>query len=181
MTKWERECATAVALAVVTPGGVPPAGANSLKQERSATVPTVDADAKTFGCHWRVCDLTYKVTNSTAFRVGKKNASFDDLKAGESVRVTYHLVDKDWSLTGRHQRALIGVGRSLRRLDWNHAVQAATALEGTLPSFQQRGRSAVGDQAVFFGGRLCAFGNSPMTWITSKRVYDLDGRQAADT
>jgi hypothetical protein len=127
MTKWERECATAVALAVVTPGGVPPAGANSLKQERSATVPTVDADAKTFGCHWRVCDLTYKVTNSTAFRVGKKNASFDDLKAGESVRVTYHLVDKDWSLTSRHQRALIGVGRSLRRLDWNHAVQAATA------------------------------------------------------
>ena len=111
MTKWERESATAVALAVVTPGGVPPAGANSLEQERSATVPTVDADAKTFGCHWRVCDLTYKVTNSTAFRVGKKNASFDDLKAGESVRVTYHLVDKDWSLTGRHQRApLLALG-----------------------------------------------------------------------
>jgi hypothetical protein len=33
-------------------------------------------------------DLTYKVTNQTAFRIGKKKASFGDLKAGESVGVT---------------------------------------------------------------------------------------------
>lgn len=72
MTKWERESATAVALAVVTPGGVPPAGADSLVQETSATVPTVDGDAKTFGCHWRVYDLTYKVTARPPFALARR-------------------------------------------------------------------------------------------------------------
>ena len=52
--------------------------------------------AKTFGCHWKTSDWTYKTTDNTNFFIGKKAAAFSGLKTGEAARVTYHVVDKVW-------------------------------------------------------------------------------------
>jgi hypothetical protein len=56
----------------------------------------IDEWVKTFGCYWKTSDWTYKTTDNTNFFIGKKAAAFSDLKAGETVRVTYHVVDKVW-------------------------------------------------------------------------------------
>jgi hypothetical protein len=56
----------------------------------------IDEWVKTFGCHWKTSDWTYKTTDNTDFFIGKKAAAFSDLKTGETVRVTYHVVDKVW-------------------------------------------------------------------------------------
>ena len=56
----------------------------------------IDEWAKTFGCHWKTSDWTYKTTDNTNFFIGKKAAAFSGLKTGETARVTYHVVDKVW-------------------------------------------------------------------------------------
>jgi hypothetical protein len=56
----------------------------------------IDEWAKTFGCYWKTSDWTYKTTDNTNFFIGKKAAAFSGLKTGETVRVTYHVVDKVW-------------------------------------------------------------------------------------
>jgi len=60
------------------------------------TVTAVDNTAKTITCHGRasvtgqIGDFTYKTTDKTIFRVGKKQGSFADLKVGETISVRFH-------------------------------------------------------------------------------------------
>jgi hypothetical protein len=56
----------------------------------------IDEWVKTFGCHWKTSDWTYKTTDNSNFFIGNKAAASSDLKTGETVRVTYHVVDKVW-------------------------------------------------------------------------------------
>jgi len=67
---------------------------------RSGIVTAVDNGAKTFGCHWKTSDWTYKTTAKTVFHLAKKPAGFSDLKAGQTVQVKYHVVGKDWIADG---------------------------------------------------------------------------------
>jgi len=64
-----------------------PSGAATIPR---GTVTAVDAAAKSFTCHWRTGDRTYGTTDKTVFRMGRKRASFSDLKPGEIVQVSYH-------------------------------------------------------------------------------------------
>jgi hypothetical protein len=62
---------------------------------RHGTVTTIDDAGKTFGCHWQTGDWTYRTTDKTVFRVGRKAGSWSDLKVGETVQVTYHAFDTE--------------------------------------------------------------------------------------
>ena len=56
----------------------------------------IDEWAKTFGCHWKTSDWTYKTTDNTNFFIGKKAAAFSGLKTGEAARVTRaHRIARD--------------------------------------------------------------------------------------
>lgn len=59
------------------------------------TVTGVNDAGKSFNCHWQTRDWSYQTTPKTAFLVGKKNASFADLKVGDTVQVKYHVAGKD--------------------------------------------------------------------------------------
>jgi hypothetical protein len=59
------------------------------------TVTAIDDAGKTFSCHWRTADWTYRTADKTVFRIGKKTGSFSDLKVGAAVKVDFHLVGKD--------------------------------------------------------------------------------------
>jgi hypothetical protein len=54
------------------------------------TVTAVDAAAKTFTCHWKTGDMTFKTTDKTQYWKGGKQGSWADLKAGDTVSVGYH-------------------------------------------------------------------------------------------
>ena len=83
-----RKMLIAVAFAAVFTGS-----ANALEQ--GGTIVSVDDGSKTFTCHWGVMDKTYKTTDKTVFRVGRKDGTWSDLKAGASVYVGYHPVGED--------------------------------------------------------------------------------------
>jgi len=56
----------------------------------------VDAQGGSFTCGTQANHWTYKTTDKTVFRLGKKAASFADIKVGETVRVPkYHLDGQD--------------------------------------------------------------------------------------
>ncbi len=70
----------------------------AMAQERHGIrgpVTAVDDAGKTFSCHWKTADWTYRTADKTVFRVGKKTGSFSDLKVGAAVKVDFHLVGKD--------------------------------------------------------------------------------------
>ena len=58
-------------------------------------VTTLDDAAKTFGCHWKTRDWTYRTTDKTTFRIGSQAGSWSDLKVGQSVKVNYHWQGKN--------------------------------------------------------------------------------------
>jgi len=59
--------------------------------EGGGTIIAVDAAGKTFTCHWKSDDSTYKTTDKTAFLIARKAADLSDLKVGETVTIDYHL------------------------------------------------------------------------------------------
>jgi Domain of unknown function (DUF5666) len=64
-------------------------------QARAGIVTTLDDGAKTFGCHWKTRDWTYRTTDKTTFRIGGQAGSWSDLKVGQTVKVSYHWQDKN--------------------------------------------------------------------------------------
>jgi hypothetical protein len=85
----------ALMAAILAAGFAVPASAES-KVSLRGIVTAVDNGAKTFVCHWKTSDWTYKTTAKTVFHLAKKPADFSDLKAGQTVQVKYHVVGKDW-------------------------------------------------------------------------------------
>lgn len=59
-------------------------------------ITSVNPAIMTFLCHWRTNNWIYKTTGKTVFRLGKSPASFANLKVGDTVKVKFHIVDKDW-------------------------------------------------------------------------------------
>jgi hypothetical protein len=64
--------------------------------ERTGMIATIDVEGKTFDCHWQTNDWSYTTTGETAFFIDKKEATFADLDIGQTVRVAYHVVGKNW-------------------------------------------------------------------------------------
>jgi hypothetical protein len=75
---------------------VVPASAQERHRIRAGTVTAIDDAGKTFSCHWRTADWTYRTADKTVFLLGKKTGSFSDLKVGAAVKVNYHVVGKEW-------------------------------------------------------------------------------------
>lgn len=59
------------------------------------TITAVNDAGRSFNCHWQTADWSYQTNAKTTFRVGTKNASFADLKIGDTVQVKYHVAGKD--------------------------------------------------------------------------------------
>jgi len=78
--------------AMLTAAFVAPANADFFGVKTGGAIIAVDAAGKSFTCHWKTHDWTYRTTGKTVFRLGKKKAAFADLKIGETIAVTYHTV-----------------------------------------------------------------------------------------
>ena len=50
----------------------------------------VNDTARSFGCHWKKKQWTFKTTEKTVVRAGAKDASWSDMKAGQAVQVDFH-------------------------------------------------------------------------------------------
>jgi hypothetical protein len=50
----------------------------------------VNDTARSFGCHWKKKQWTFKTTEKTVVRAGAKDASWSDMKAGQAVQVEFH-------------------------------------------------------------------------------------------
>jgi hypothetical protein len=75
-------------LAISLAAGAQTAGKAHVKLRGTVTV--VDAAAKTFTCHWKTGDMTFKTTDKTQYWKGGKEGSWADLKTGDTVSVGYH-------------------------------------------------------------------------------------------
>ena len=64
-----------------------PASANVAK---CGKITGVDDATKSFACHWKKKDLTFKATEKTVVRAGKKAGTWSDMKAGQAVRIEFH-------------------------------------------------------------------------------------------
>ena len=64
-----------------------PASANVA---RCGKITGVDDASKSFDCHWKKKDLTFKATEKTVVRAGKKAGAWSDMKAGQAARVEFH-------------------------------------------------------------------------------------------
>jgi len=64
-------------------------------EQKTGTIVSLDAAAKTFICQWGGEDRSYKTTDKTVFRVGTKNGGWSDLKMGDRVNILYRVVEKD--------------------------------------------------------------------------------------
>ena len=62
---------------------------------RLGIVTTLDDAAKTFGCHWKTRDWTYRTTDKTTFQIGSQAGSWSDLKVGQTVEVGFHWLGKN--------------------------------------------------------------------------------------
>jgi hypothetical protein len=53
-------------------------------------VTAVNAAARSFDCHWRTKDWTFKTNDKTIIKVGKKIAAWSEVKAGQTVNIKFH-------------------------------------------------------------------------------------------
>jgi hypothetical protein len=60
------------------------------KKAKTGAVTAIDDAAKTFTCHWKTTDWTFKTNDKTTYSVGTKAGSWSDLKVGSEVKVTSH-------------------------------------------------------------------------------------------
>ena len=65
------------------------------KGKKTGTIISVDPLGKSFVCKWRDNDWTYKTTDKTVFRAGGKPGTLADLKLGDRVSLSYHMMGKD--------------------------------------------------------------------------------------
>ena len=68
-------------------------------EHQFGTVSAVNGAEKTFTCHWKSLDSTYRATDKTAYYWGvedpKRTAAWKDLKVGSEITVTYHVHGKE--------------------------------------------------------------------------------------
>jgi hypothetical protein len=61
------------------------------RADQFGVVTAIDNAGKTFTCHWRTSDWTYRTDDRTVFRMGRGAGSWSDLKVGETVQVDSHV------------------------------------------------------------------------------------------
>jgi hypothetical protein len=66
------------------------ASAQEVKHTIRGAVTAVDDAAKTFTCHWKTKDWTFKTNDKTTYSVGTKAGFWSDLKLGSEVSVSSH-------------------------------------------------------------------------------------------
>ena len=80
----------AVALGMLLASG----GAEARPFRIKGSVVAVDQKAHTFTCQWKTTRWTYKTTDATTFRVGRRLGSWSDVKLGVVVsNVRFHRDD----------------------------------------------------------------------------------------
>jgi hypothetical protein len=82
---------------VVSLAAAPSAAAEAAKKKgkKTGTIISVDPLSKSFVCKWRDNDWTYRTHDKTVFRAGGKAATLADLKLGDRVSLSYHMMGKD--------------------------------------------------------------------------------------
>jgi hypothetical protein len=94
--------AAVLSTALVVTGGIlvlclapPAAEAAQKKGKKTGTIISIDPLSKSFICKWRDNDWTYKTTEKTVFRAGGKTGALSDLKLGDRVSLSYHMMGND--------------------------------------------------------------------------------------
>src|SRR5262249_51105009 len=64
-------------------------------EQKTGTIVSLDAAAKTFICQWGAECRSNKTPEKTEFPVGTKNGAWSDLKMGDRVNILYRVVEKD--------------------------------------------------------------------------------------
>ncbi|HVT58475.1 MAG TPA: hypothetical protein VHR45_08745 [Thermoanaerobaculia bacterium] len=71
-------------------GSAPALAKDAVIVKARGIVTTVDETAKTFSCHWKAKDWTFKTNDKTTYTVGDKPGAWSDLKVKSMVSVTGH-------------------------------------------------------------------------------------------
>jgi hypothetical protein len=53
-------------------------------------ITAVNEGAKSFDCHWMMKDWTFKTNHKTVIKIGRRNAGWPDMKAGETINAKFH-------------------------------------------------------------------------------------------
>jgi hypothetical protein len=52
-------------------------------------ITAINEGTKSFDCHWKAKDWTFKTNDKTVIKIGNKNAGWSDMKAGQTISVKF--------------------------------------------------------------------------------------------